>query len=154
MKKIIIFFLISNFAFCQKVEDIKKLDTIYIVYHGKKNEKKHDIQTRITPTDFKEKSFAFSLDHIHLSFDHVEFKDWEKKDNNIKSERKVINKAFLKKIKNKVITPDGINQYNNDEINCGILTQNKVFYILDFTEKKRKTVLYEVNYIGHCPGIE
>jgi len=36
MKKILILLLISNFGFCQKAEQIKKLDTIYIVFTKKK----------------------------------------------------------------------------------------------------------------------
>lgn len=116
--------------------------------------KKHNIQTRIIPTDFREKSFNFQLKNIFLSFFHVKFKGWEKKDTNIKSQRKIVNKAFLKRIRNKIIMPESINQYNNEEINCEILAQNKVFYILDFTEKKRKIILYEVVYMRYCPAIE
>ncbi|AOC95372.1 hypothetical protein BB050_02258 [Flavobacterium anhuiense] len=149
---IILFFSFSIYS--QDIDSLKKLDTIYIPYHGKENEKKHNIQTRIIPTDFREKSFNFQLKNIFLSFFHVEFKGWEKKDTNIKSQRKIVNKAFLKRIRNKIIMPELINQYNNEEINCEILAQNKVFYILDFTEKKRKTILYEVVYMGYCPAIE
>ncbi|MEL1255383.1 hypothetical protein AAEO57_16450 [Flavobacterium sp. DGU38] len=151
---LIILFIISTNVFGQDFEYLKKLDTIYIPYHGKANEKKNDIQTRIIPTDFKEKSFAFTLDSIYLSFFHLEFKGWEKKDINVRSERKIVNKRFLKKNKDKIISPDLINQYDNEKINCEILTQNKVFYILDLTEKKRRVILYEVNYMGYCPGIE
>ncbi|MXO06071.1 hypothetical protein [Flavobacterium sp. HBTb2-11-1] len=151
---LIMAFIISLNVFSQNLEYLKKLDTIYIPYYGKENEKKHNIQTRINPTDFKEKSFNFQLKNIFLSFFHVEFKGWEKKDTNIKSQRKILNKAFLKRIRNKIIMPELINQYNNEEINCEILAQNKVFYILDFTEKKRKIILYEVVYMGHCPEIE
>lgn len=41
MKKLIILFLISNFGFCQDIDHIKKLDTIYISFTKKKNSKKN-----------------------------------------------------------------------------------------------------------------
>lgn len=157
MKHILII-IIAHFStitfYSQNFENLKKLDTIYIPYHGKKNEKKHDIQTRITPTNFKEKSYTFDLSNENINFYHVQFKGWEKKDANIESEFRKVNKAFLKKNNLKIINPDSLNQYNSYEINCEIFTNDKVFYILDFTEKKRKIMLYEAIYMGHCPGVE
>ncbi|RKR04687.1 hypothetical protein C8C83_4020 [Flavobacterium sp. 90] len=147
-------FIISTTIYSQDLEYLKKLDTIYIPYYGKANEKKYDIQTRIIPTNFKERSYTFKLDSIYLSFDHVQFIGWKKKNANIESETKKVKKAFLKKIKNKIISPDLLNQFDNDKINCDILSQIKVFYILDFIEKKRKVTLYEVAYMGHCSGLE
>ena len=40
MKKLITLFLISNFGFCQDIDHIKKLDTIYISFTKKKEFKK------------------------------------------------------------------------------------------------------------------
>lgn len=35
MKELIILFLISNFGFCQDIDHIKKLDTIYVSFTKK-----------------------------------------------------------------------------------------------------------------------
>ena len=64
-------FIISLNVFSQNLEYLKKLDTIYIPYYGKENEKKHNIQTRINPTDFKEKSFNFQLKNIFFSHSKI-----------------------------------------------------------------------------------
>ena len=53
--------LISQIMHCQNFDFLKNSDTLYIAFKGKKSEKKLDIQTRITPNNFNEKSFQFNL---------------------------------------------------------------------------------------------
>ena len=79
----------------------------------------------------------------------------EKKEANIVSEVKKVNKSFLKKNKKHIIGINFFKKYEQNDIICQLFTQLKVFYIIDFTEKKKGNVLlYEVNSIHFCPVSE
>ena len=137
---------------CQNFDFLKNSDTLYIAFKGKKSEKKLDIQTRITPNNFNEKSFQFNLKkkEIILNFQHIKFKNLEKKNANITSEEKKINKTFLRKKKPTIISISLLEKYSYEEIACEILSPVKTLYIIDYTEK----IIYEVNSMNYCPSIE
>lgn len=147
----------STTIYSQDSESLKKIDTIYIKFKGIKNEKKHNIQTHITPNNFDEKAFVIKLknDKGILQFDHVKYKNWEKKNADITSEIKKVNKLFLKKNKDKIISSKLLAQYNYQKIVCEILSRSKTLYIIDYTEKKERNItLYEVILINYCPVSE
>lgn len=141
----------------QEFEYLKKLDTIYIEFKGKKNEKKHSIQTRNEPQNFDERLYSFSLKKplIRLNFEHWKFINWKKKEANIVSEVRKVGTVFLKKHKKEIIKIRYLEKYNYDEIICKLFSPLKVLYIIDFTEEiKGNAILYEVNCINYCPIIE
>ena len=71
------------------------------------------------------------------------------------SEVRKVNKSFLKKNKNKIISTYLLDQFDYEEIVCEIFSQLKTIYIIDYTEKKQKEiVLYEVVLINYCPAYE
>ncbi|WP_124019409.1 hypothetical protein [Flavobacterium hydrophilum] len=148
---------VSITARSQEFEYLKKLDTIYIEFKGKKNEKKHSIQTRNAPQNFDERLYSFSLKKtlIRLNFEHWKFINWEKKEANVVSEVRKVDKLFLRKHKREIIKICYLEKYNYDEIVCELFSPLKVFYIIDFTEKiKGNVVLYEVICINSCPVYE
>lgn len=151
----IVIFLFSITVNCQNIEYLKKSDTLYIKFKGTKYEKKYDKQTRITPSNFNEKTFQFELKKnlITLNFVYAKFKNFEKKNAGIISEEKKINKKFLKNNKNKIITISSLKNYSYEEITCEILSQSKTFYVIDYTEKE-SIMIYEVNSMNYCPSIE
>lgn len=153
---IIITFLASSIIYGQGFEDLKKADTIYIEFKGRKNEKKDIIHAQIKSNNFIERVYNFSLfDKQKLSFQYSTFKNWEKQEANIMSEVRKVNKSFLKKNKNKIISTYLLDQFDYEEIVCEIFSQLKTIYIIDYTEKKQKEiVLYEVVLINYCPAYE
>ena len=66
-----------------------------------------------------------------------------------------VNKSFLKKNKKHIIGIHFFKKYEQNNIICQLFTQLKVFYIIDFTEKKKGNImLYEVNSMNVCPVSE
>lgn len=153
---IIITFLATSIIYGQGFEDLKKTDTIYIEFKGRKNEKKVIIHAQIKSNNFLERAYNFpSFDKQNLSFEYSTFKNWEKLEANIVSEVRKVNKSFLKKHKKDIIGINFFKKYKSEDIVCKILTPLKVLYIIDFTEKKKGEInVYEVNLIDFCPSIE
>ncbi len=148
-------FFISTIIYSQNFECLKKLDTIYIEFKGRKNEKKGILHSRITSNNFLERAYDFTLADKHLNFQYSTFKNWEKKEANTVSEIRKVNKSFLKKYKKNIVRIDSLKKYTYNDIVCELFTQLKVFYIIDFTENKKGDImLYEVNCINYCPSIE
>nr|WP_315153884.1 hypothetical protein [uncultured Flavobacterium sp.] len=159
MKNIIHTIIVSltiSTIYGQDFDCLKKADTIYIEFKGNENEKKYSIQTRIQPTNFDERAYNFIVqDKFGLYFDHTKYKNWDKKEGNVVSEVRKVNKLFLKKHRMAIIGIDFFKKYKSEDIVCEIFTQLKVLYIIDFTEKKKgKINIYEVNSINVCPSIE
>lgn len=151
----IVILLFSKTIYGQDINYLKKYDTLYIKFKGKKCEKKYDKQTRITPSNFNEKSFQFKIKKnlITLNFEHSMYKNLEKKNAGIVSEEKQISKKFLRKNKNKIVSISLLKKYSYDEIVCEILSQSKTLYVIDYTEEKG-IIIYEVNSMNYCPSIE
>lgn len=152
----IVAFLTSTIIYGQDFEYLKKSDTIYIEFKDRKNEKKDIIHSQITSNNFIERAYDFNLfDKQNFYFQYSTFKDWTKKEANIISEIRKVNKSFLKKHKKEIIRIDSLKEYKYNDIVCELFSQLKVFYIIDFTEKKKGNfMLYEVNCINYCPSIE
>lgn len=140
----------------QNYDSLKESDTIYIEFKGKINERKYSIDTSFKPNNFDERAYSFVVPgKLALYFQHPEFKNWEKKDANIISEVRKVNKAFLKKNKEHTIGINFLKKHEQNNIVCQLFTQLKVFYIIDFTEKKKgNVILYEVNSMNVCPVSE
>jgi hypothetical protein len=152
----IVAFLASPIIYGQDFEYLKKSDTIYIEFKDRKNEKKDIIHSQITSNNFIERAYDFNLfDENNLYFQYSTFKNWEKKEDNIISEIRKVNKSFLKKHKKEIVRIDSLKKYKYNDIVCELFSQLKVLYIIDFTEKKKgNVILYEVNCLNYCPSIE
>ena len=149
-------YLLSISIHSQNYNSLIKSDTIYIEFKGKNNEKKYAIDTRIHSNNFDERAYSFVFPgKLALYFQHPQFKNWEKKDANIVSEIRDVNKSFLRKNKKQIIGLNFLKKHEQNDIICQLFTQLKVFYIIDFTEKKKgNVVLYEVNSMNVCPVSE
>jgi hypothetical protein len=153
---IVILFTSMTF-YSQDIGFLKKMDTIYFEFKGNKHEKKYGIQTTLLPNNFDEKAFELNLKNNKkvLIFEHVKYKNWQNKDVNITSSVRKINEYFLKKNKEKIIATNLLDKYDYKEIVCEILTRNKVFYIVDYTEKSQKGIMvYEVISLSLCDVLE
>lgn len=154
---IIAILVIPITVYGQEFEFLKKMDTIYLEFKGMEKEKKYNIQTSLIPNNFYEIAFVLSLKNnkLILNFEHVKYKNWEKKDANITSEVRKVNKLFLVKNKYRIISTNLLDRYDYEKIVCEILKSTKVFYIIDYTEKREKGItLYEVISLNLCKVME
>ena len=154
MKKLIILFFISSFGFCQNVDSIKKLDTIYIAFTKKKGLVKN-IYT------FNYRDYRFYLknkrneEQQYLRFEKPDRKNSLTEKGHPRIDVRFEDKSFLKEHKKEIISFNFLKKFNDQYIACELLSDRKILYIVDFTEKKKgKIVLYSVNLIYHCPVYE
>ncbi|WP_300978273.1 hypothetical protein [Flavobacterium sp.] len=145
-----------SIIYSQDFDYFKKKDTIYIEFKGNKNEKKYSIQTRIKPINFDEKSYEFVVpNRWRFVFYHTKYKNWDKQEAGIVSEVREVGKMFLKEHKRTIIGISFFRKHESEDIVCEILTQFKVLYVIDFTEKKKgEFKMYEVSSINVCPVSE
>jgi hypothetical protein len=154
MKKIIILFFISSFGFCQDVDSIKKLDTIYIVFTKKKG-----LVKNIYTFNYRDYRFYLKMRKNEIQ-EYLRFEKPDRKNSltdkgHPRIDVRFEDKSFLKKHKKEIINIDFLKKYEAQYIACELLTDSKILYIIDFTEKKnKKIVLYSVNLIYHCPVYE
>jgi hypothetical protein len=154
MKKIIILFFISSFGFCQDVDSIKKLDTIYIVFTKKKG-----LVKNIYTFNYRDYRFYLKMRKNEIQ-EYLRFEKPDRKNSltdkgHPRIDVRFEDKSFLKKHKKEIINIDFLKKYEALYIACELLTDSKILYIIDFTEKKnKKIVLYSVNLIYHCPVYE
>lgn len=148
MKKLIILFLISNFGFCQDIDYIKKLDTIYISFTKKKNLKKN-----IYTSNYRDYRF-YLKEKEYLLFEKPDYKNPLSETGNSFLPR-IEDKVFLKKYKKSTIDFNFLKKFEDQYIACELLSGSKTLYIIDLSEsKKEKIVLYKVYLIYHCPVYE
>lgn len=137
--------LFTSSVYSQSYEHIKKLDTIYIPFREGKYNIKFDYPVEID--GFKNRSYMFN----YKKKDEHGF-DFEFKKNPSKIvETKKINKKFLKKNKEKIIEIDSLKKFDYQDIQCDLFNRLKIFYIIDFSEKKGKnSKMYRVVFMRHC----
>ncbi|MRX37758.1 hypothetical protein GJU43_00585 [Flavobacterium sp. LC2016-23] len=141
MKAIIVLLLlsISGTIYSQDYATLKKSDTIYVLFKGKKKENKG------VSADHVDRSYDFFDFDEPLYFFHYKYLGYERKIANIVSDVKIVDKSFIKKNKAKIITPKFIKNNSLCKIVAEILNNSKTIYIIDYTEKKNtKIKLYEV----------
>ncbi|MGG7035930.1 MAG: hypothetical protein ACI7YS_12160 [Flavobacterium sp.] len=148
----IIFFSINNYS--QNFESIKKLDTIYVLYTGKGYQKK--IIFPAGKNNFEDRWYDYYVKDAmnqmkSITFYLCKYKDYQHKDAGLTSEIRRVKKSFIKKNKAKIIGLDFFEKNDVCKVGFEILTQTKVLYIIDYTEKKNgKITLYEVTASDVC----
>lgn len=151
MRKILILLLISNIAFCQKADYIKKLDTVYIAFKNHKKTKRN-----IYTDNFREYLFNLDLKEKNKSnllvFSKPDRKNSLTDKNHPVIDTRIENNSFLKKNKSSIIGINFLKKFKEEYIVCELLSKPKVFYIVDFTEKKEGNVnVYRVFLLNYCP---
>ncbi len=155
MKKtftILILFL-HIIIYSQKIEDILKLDTIYIEYNNVKSSYK--IIEDIDKEGFVNRLYGFtSLNKKNKNSNILvlfrKYKSVENRVLNKFAEVKTVNKLFLNKHKKKIIGANFFLKYESCDLEK-ILNEKKVFYLIDLKEnKKNKIFLFEVNATVYC----
>jgi hypothetical protein len=153
---IIVVLFVQTKIYSQKLQDLKKSDTIYIEFKNKKNEHKNIVHAVIKSNNFLEREYVFELSSMRsLYFTYSTFKNFEKHQANTFSDSKKISKSFLNRNQDKIIKISNLSRFTYDDIVCEIFNHMKVLYIIDFTEKKKKEVkIYEVSSMNVCPVSE
>lgn len=138
---------IGHVMYSQSYESIKKLDTIYIPYReGKFNIK---INYPEENNGFKNRSYIFNYKKKNDNSFYFEF------DRNKTSENRKIKKSFLKINKEKVVEIDSLKAFDYQDIQCELFNRLKIFYIIDFSEKKGRNIkMYRVIFMRHCNVFE
>lgn len=153
IKKLIILLFISNFAFCQDIEHIRKLDTIYISFT-----KKEGLEKNVYTDNYRDYRFYLKTKENekteYLLFEKPDRKNSLTEKGHPRIDTRIENKTFLKKHKEDIIDIDFFKKYDREFIACEIFGGFKTLYIIDFTEKKSKIVLYTVFSMNHCPIYE
>lgn len=155
MKNILLLLFLTSNIYSQNISYTKSLDTIFVNF----KEDKFQIKT-VFPVDnagVQKRWYTIVLGNNHdrkfIRFYFQEYKNSEKRDNNIKSDMRIEKKSFLKKHKNQVV---GIDFFKNNDV-CVLrdIFYNKVVYVIDIEErKKEKLVLYETTSSFSCDAIE
>lgn len=151
MKHLFILILIftSYSMHSQSYECIKKLDTIYIPFRGGDFEIKIDFPEE--KDGFKNRRYIFN----YKKKNEHSFSYEIKKNPDRIVEIKKVNRSFLRKNKRKIIEIDALKKFDYQDIQCELFNQLKIFYIIDFSEKKDEAVLlYRVINLNLCYSIE
>lgn len=149
MRTIIILVLILTYTttYSQDYNSLKKADTIYVLFKGRKFEKKG-----VSP-DNVDRSYNFYGFEKELYFFHSKYHSYERKIANIVSDVKTVDESFIKKNKAKIITRRFLKRNDLCKVVAEILNHHRTIYIIDCTEKKDgKIVLYEVLMPTICRG--
>nr|WP_315153877.1 hypothetical protein [uncultured Flavobacterium sp.] len=153
MKAIIALLIISisGTIYSQDYDTLKKSDTIYVLFKGKKNERKS-----IAPQpkyNYDDRWYYFFGLEQTVALFHFKYHSYENKVANIVSDVTTVDDNFIKKNKAKIITPRFLKKNNLCKVVADILNHNRTIYIIDCTEKKDgKIVLYEVQMSTICRG--
>lgn len=135
-----------SYSVCsQSYEDIKKMDTIYIPFRQGKYNIKIDFPEE--KDGFRNREYIFNYKKKNTRGFYFEFK---KTPNKI-VETKVITKKILKENKLKIVEIDSLKKFEDQVIQCELFTRSKIFYLIDFSEKKGKKIkMYRVIFFSHC----
>jgi hypothetical protein len=152
MKKLLILAFISNFGFCQNIKQIKKLDTIYIAFTKMKGLEKNVYTDNYRDYRFYLKSRKNKKTE-YLYFEKPDRKNSLTEKGYPRIDTRIENKSFLKEHKKDIIDINFLKKFEKQYIDCELLSGSKTFYIIDFTEKRKKkdVILYSVYLIRHCP---
>jgi hypothetical protein len=146
---ILIIIFTSHSMYSQSYEYIKKLDTIYIPFREGDYDIKIDYPEE--KDGFKNRSYIFNNKKKNEHYFDFELK----KNPDRILEIKKVNKSFLRKNKRKTIEIDALKKFDYQDIQCELFTRLKIFYIIDFSEKKDDGIkMYRVIHINSCYSIE
>lgn len=143
----IIFYLIilsTKLGFSQKIEDIKRADTIYIYFdHSEfQNIKNADINSFKILEEKKNYEIKFD-DNNYVFFSERKFLDLDRAEIKKEADIKVEKKKFLKKNKNIIININFIKKHGLEKV--FFMIYYKKVYLIDQKEMtKKKVILKEV----------
>lgn len=142
---ILIAIFISHSVFSQCYEDIKKLDTIYIPFREGGYNMKFDLGE--DKGGFKNRSYIFNYRKKDAGSFNFEFL----RNSSKIVESKEITIEQLQKYQNKIIEIDSVQKFDYQVVQCELFNRSKIFYIIDFSEKKGKNIkMYRVMFMRHC----
>jgi hypothetical protein len=148
MKKILLFLLVMSIHFlqAQEIDDVRKLDTVYVLFEADKN------QTKIyTKNNDNSGYYFFNGDDIFFGKNERGIYQYSSKDpfNKIwkPSNDRYVDKSFLLKHKSEIIDFQFFKKLAEKNISfVDFEEREKVYYIIDKADfKKNKIKLTEVN---------
>jgi len=147
--------LISNWFYGQDFETVAKSDTIYVIYTGNPNEKKYVFPPENFGYNDREYDFLIkdgdtirkSITFFHRK--HIRRNDMEYRK---ESDKRRINKRFIKRNNNIIIGIDFFRRYDFCKLKEKIINRLRIIYLIDLTEKKRSVPnMFEVSPSDICP---
>jgi hypothetical protein len=154
-KRLLIFaLLISNWFYGQDYETVSKSDTIYIIYTGNLNEKKY-----VFPPEnfgYNDREYHFVIkdgDTIRnsITFFHGKYIRRNDMEYRKESDKRRINKRFIKRNKNIIIGIDFFKKYDFCKLKEKIINKLRIIYLIDLTEKKKSIPnMFEVSPSDIC----
>jgi hypothetical protein len=150
MKKTILFLLLSAsyLSYSQNIEDVKRLDTIYLI--NQRNEFNRITSYHDQKTNFEGIWFDFIYYDINKLQVILTFNQFKTKP--LSPNRKImVNKKFLEMKREKTISIDFLKKFAYQEIECSLFQSPQIIYIIDIIGKvKNKIPIYEVKNLKFC----
>jgi hypothetical protein len=152
----ILFFslLFISCLYGQDYETVAKSDTIFVIYKGLQNEKKYVYPLGENGYNGRDYQFLITIeDSIVKNIIFYNLKEVYRDNINTlkKSEKRWVNKRFIKKNKNIIIGTDFLTKYAPCKLKENILNRKKIIYLIDLTEKrKRNANMFEVTPSDIC----
>lgn len=138
---IIMAILFKSNLYCQKLDSLKKTDTIYIYFDINKKNSIKDKSFINEQSEFYKNYIMYRFNPSHLntiSFTSNTYKDTDNMINNIKNDEFTTKKSFLKKNKEVILDIDFFEE--NGFIKTFDVLYTKVIYLIDKDEIKGKKI--------------
>lgn len=152
--KLFFFLLLSLNCFTQTFEEIKKTDTIYILFKNKTEyEKKgvYPLNAKIGKVLANRIDYTFAIDNFYnvIVFIYSDYIDYDSYKKGIKSDVKIVRKSFLRKNKKALLDIDFFLKNGFKETFFAAL-YGKTVYLIDKEEfKKGKIKLKQVSVMSN-----
>ncbi|TDD78444.1 hypothetical protein [Flavobacterium caseinilyticum] len=139
---LLFFFLFVNLLHGQEIEEIRKLDTVYILFKADKNQTKYFENECITCQGY------YFLEGFFLQKDTLGIFTYDKDSNRIyrPANDRYEKKSFLKKHKKEIIHINFFKKLKKNMEEFGESYKPQIYYIIDMADfRKNKIKLTEVN---------
>jgi len=147
--------MLTLFIFCfksysQNIEELKKVDTIYIYFKNNSIHERKDIYDKMKVKRLNKISYVFTTDFYNtIFFNSSEYKDSDSYINGIKNDVKILKKKFLRKNKNIILDIDFFIKNGFKQTFFAAL-YGKTVYIIDRGDtKKGKVKLKQVSVMSN-----
>jgi hypothetical protein len=144
MKKILYFLFImsANFLHAQEIDNVRKLDTVYVLFKADRN------QTKYFENECNACKGYYFLEGFFFEKDTLGIYNYDENLNKVykPADVRFVNKSFLKKHKKEIIDVNFFKKLEKNMEKYGEAYKPQVYYIIDVADfKKNKIKLIEVN---------
>ena len=147
MRHFLFLVLFSSIVSAQDINSIKKSRVTFLVHDGIE-----DVTVLSKNNYLKEYTYNLAplevpFEHNRLSFMYMYFRDFDSQAINDSSIVFTVNKSFIKKNKDIILSKENMNTLNRREL-IGLLRSRRKFFLIDKSEiKNGKAIIRQVYYI-------